>query len=74
MEISWDKSYAYWFDKYTHKPKWLGRYNWKLAEEGDLSKLLGTLFGLNLNTKDVDHFLYNKISKKLEYHKITFGR
>lgn len=34
---------------------------------GDLSKLLGTPFGLNLNTLDVDQFLYQKISKKLDY-------
>ena len=23
MEINWEKSCAYWFDKYTHKPEWL---------------------------------------------------
>ena len=34
------------------------------AEEGDLSKLLGTSFGLNLNTPDIDQFFYSKISKK----------
>ena len=67
MEINWDKSCPYWFDKYTHRPEWLAGYNWKWAEEGDLSKLLGTPFGLNLNTPDVDKFLYNKISKKLDY-------
>ena len=67
MEINWDKSCAYWFDKYTHRPEWLAGYNWKWAEEGDLSKLLGTPFGLNLNTPDVDKFLHNKISKKLDY-------
>lgn len=39
----------------------------QLAEEGDLSKLLGTPFGLNLNVRDVDQFLYHKISKKLVY-------
>lgn len=33
----------------------------------DLSKLLGTPFSLNLNTLDVDHFLYSKISKELDY-------
>ena len=37
------------------------------AKEGDLSKLLGTLFGLNLNTPDIDQFLYAKIFKKLDY-------
>ena len=36
-------------------------------EEGDLSKLFGTPFGLNLNVSDVDHFLYFKISRKLAY-------
>ena len=36
-------------------------------EEGDLSKLFGTPFGLNLNVSDVDHFLYSKISRKLAY-------
>ena len=67
MEINWKKSSAYWFDKYTHKPEWLNGYNWQWAEEGDLSKLLGTPFGLNLNTQDVDQFLYAKIAKKLDY-------
>lgn len=61
------KLYAYWFDKCTHKPEWFFGYNWKWAEDGDLSKKLGVPFGLNLNTKDVDQFLYNKIAKKLDY-------
>ena len=34
---------------------------------GNLSKLLGTPFGLNLHTPDIDQFLYNKISRKLDY-------
>lgn len=50
-----------------HKLEWLLGYNWQWAEEGDLSKLLGTPFGLNLKTRDVDQFLYAKISKKLDY-------
>ena len=67
MEINWDKSCAYWFDKFIHRPEWLVGYNWIWAEEGDLSKLLGTPFGLNLNTNDVDRFLYSKIAKNLNY-------
>ena len=27
MEINWEKSCAYWFDKYMHKPDWLAGYN-----------------------------------------------
>lgn len=61
MEINWEKSFAHWFDKYTHKPKWLAGYNWRWAKKGDLSKLLGTPFGLNLNTLDMDQLLYKKI-------------
>ena len=67
MEINWEKTSAYWFDQYTHKPIWLNGYNWHWANEVDLSKLLGTPFGLNLNIRDVDDFLYRKISKKLDY-------
>ena len=68
MEINWDKSCAYWFDKYTHKLEWLAGYNWKWAVEGDLSKLLGTPFGINLNTPNVEKLFYSKISKKkLDY-------
>ena len=62
-----EKSYAYWFDKYTHKSEWLNGYNWQWVEEGYLSKLLCTPFGLNLNTQDVDNFLYRKNSNKLDY-------
>ena len=41
----------------------------QLAMDGrkDLFKLLGTPFGLNSNTADVDSFLYNRISEKLKY-------
>ena len=67
MEINWEKSSAYWFDRFTHKPEWLNEYQWQWATEGELSKLLGTPFGLNLKTLDVDQFLYGKITKKLEY-------
>lgn len=67
MEINWEKSSACWFDKFPHKIIQLYEYDWKWADEGDLSKLLGTLFGLNLDTNDVDYFLYSKISKKLDY-------
>lgn len=44
-----------------------GRIWMEMAEEGDLPKLSGIPFGLNLNTNDVDNFLYDTISKKLDY-------
>lgn len=70
MDTIWDKLWFYWFDKYTHKPTWLEGYDWRWAEEGDLSKLLGNSFSLNLNTPQVDQFLYSKITKELDYWSI----
>ena len=67
MEINSEKSCTYWFDKYTHRPEWLAWYNWQWTTEGDLSKLFGTPFGLNLSTSDVDQFLYRIIAKKSNY-------
>ncbi len=37
-------------------------------KDGELVKLLGVPFGLNLNAKEVDVFLIEKLSKKLKYY------
>ena len=68
LQINWKKSSAYWFNRLIPKLEWLLNYNWKWAEEGNLSKLLGTPFGLILDIKDIDQFFYNKIAKKLVYY------
>jgi hypothetical protein len=41
------------------------------VNEGDLSKLLGVLFGFNLETKEVDKILVEKIHKKEQYWSIA---
>lgn len=66
LEINWRKLAAYWQSPQP-RPQWLNAFDWTWANEGDLSKLLGTPFGLNLDTKDVDAFLTAKIEKKLSY-------
>ena len=43
----------------------------KVGQRGDLSKLLWTLLGLNLNTPNVDQSLYAKIPKNLELHELS---
>ena len=48
---------------YTHKMEWLSGYNWQWVEESDSSEKLGTLFGLNVNTSDVNRFFYGKIER-----------
>jgi hypothetical protein len=37
------------------------------AGPGDISKLLGTAFGLSISVDDADQFLMEKIDKKLKY-------
>ncbi len=39
-----------------------------MAKDGELVKLLGVPFGLNLNAEEVDVFLIEKLSKKLKYY------
>jgi hypothetical protein len=38
-----------------------------MAIAGDVTKLLGTSFGLAVETENTDQFLYNKAHKKLNY-------
>jgi hypothetical protein len=42
-------------------------FRWKWAREGNLSKLLGIIFSLNLDVKEISEFLVKKIQKKLKY-------
>lgn len=44
---------------------------WQWAGDGDLSKLLGTPFGLSLDTDDIDNFLVARIKSNLEYWSTT---
>jgi hypothetical protein len=46
---------------------WLNHYQWKWAREKNITKLLGTSFGLGLEVKDIDAFLLNKIKKKMSF-------
>ena len=48
-----------------------GEYQWKWAATRDLSKLLGTPFGLKLVLQDIDHFSLNRVKSKLEYRSST---
>jgi hypothetical protein len=66
--LNWDKSIAYWWDpRGGPRPGWSLNLEVQWAELGDISKLLGTPFGLSLSADDVDQFLIEKIDKKLKY-------
>jgi hypothetical protein len=64
--INWTKSVAYWLSQ-EPPPIWLQVTRCQWAIEHRLSKLLGTPFGIELSTQDIDDFLYNKIRRKLTY-------
>jgi len=66
LQINWHKSLAYWISP-DRAPHWLSQINCQWAMEHQLSKLLGSPFGINLHTTDVDEFLAGKVKKKLAY-------
>jgi hypothetical protein len=64
--INWPKSQIYWIS-FDPSPPWLARLPCPWIVERELAKLLGTPFGFNLHTQDIDNFFFGKIQKKLEY-------
>lgn len=64
LEINWHKSVAHWCGR-GRPPGCVGKYQWKWVAAIDLSKLLGTLFGLQLELQDVDQFFVNMVKGKL---------
>lgn len=66
LKINRGKCVLYWYGPGV-PPQWLGSFGCAIAVLGALSKLLGTPFGITLETANVDEFLANKISKKLQY-------
>jgi hypothetical protein len=42
-------------------------YSEKWVDEGNMSKLLGTPFGFNLDINDVNEFLVGRFKEKLKY-------
>lgn len=53
-------------------PRLVEKYQWKWVPLGDLSKLLGTMFGLHLELENVHQFIVNMVKAKLEYWKTTY--
>lgn len=45
---------------------WLNEYDWTWAKEGELSKLLGIPFGLNLDTINIDCLYSRKFQRNLK--------
>jgi hypothetical protein len=66
--INEQKSAAYyWHPRRKDRPGWTDQFNWQWATADDITKLLGSPFGLTLSTRDVDQFLIEKVETKLQY-------
>jgi hypothetical protein len=67
LMLNWEKSTTFWCDPYGGpRPDWTRRLEFQWAGPEDVSKLLGTPFGLSLNSEGVDSFLSDKIDRKLK--------
>lgn len=66
LTINRAKCALYWYGQGA-PPQWLGIFGCEIAPPRALSKLLGTPFGITLDTDDVDAFLAAKITRKLSY-------
>jgi hypothetical protein len=66
--INENKSSAYyWHPGGSDRPSWTRDFRWQWAEGGEISKLLGAPFGMDITTEDANSFLMAKIEKKLMY-------
>jgi len=51
LVLNWDKSCGYWWTRGGGgRPNWTNELHISWANEGDISKLLGSIFGLSLST------------------------
>lgn len=77
LENNWIKSIAYWCGCITPHG-WVRKHQWKWVIFSDLSKLLGTPFGLQLDLKNIDQFMLGQVKNKLKYwnyaHLLLSGR
>ena len=72
LVLNWSKSSGYWkHSGNTGRPPWTDMLGITWANEEGVSKLLGAPFGLSLTSKDVDSFLFNKLTKKLVHWSTT---
>ena len=61
----------YWKNTFRPKLTWLDPFQWKWAQKGELSKLLGIIYGQALEVTNIDNFLINKIWKKITYMELS---
>jgi hypothetical protein len=68
LVLNWEKSCGYWKDGGRIRPVWTEQLgvSW-IDDEQDLSKLLGTPFGLSMSAQCVDEFLVERVHKSLRY-------
>jgi hypothetical protein len=68
LVLNWEKSCGYWKDGRSGWPGWSEQLGvtW-IDEEDDISKLLGTPFGLSMSSQSMDDFIKERVNKSLRY-------
>ena len=66
LVLNWQKSCAYWQGA-AIRPGWTDLLGVVWARGDEVSKLLGTPFGMTITSGDVDKFLLDRVTKKLAY-------
>jgi hypothetical protein len=68
LVLNWEKSCSYWSDSSRIRPEWTEQLGIAWIDDAqDLSKLLGTCFGLLMSFQSVDEFLVECVNKSLWY-------
>lgn len=68
LEINWIKSSGYWKGvRGAYKPGWIDLLGVTWENKDNISRLPGTMFGLNLQSTDVDTFQQKCVNKRLHY-------
>jgi hypothetical protein len=68
LVLNWQKSSAYWKGvANSPRPVWTDLLEVVWARGDEVSKLLGTPFGMLITSGDVDKFLLDRVNKKLDY-------
>jgi hypothetical protein len=72
LVINWLKSNAYWkCSDLGPRPPWTDRLGLQWVDQHNISNMLGTAFGLSLDSGDMDKFLQTRVDKSLQHWTTT---
>jgi hypothetical protein len=68
LTLNWEKPGAFYWDVgNSQQPTWTYQFAFQWVSKDNVSKLLGTPFGITLATEAVNQFLLDRTDKKLQH-------